>query len=98
MTTDDLLKELREGGCGEYCDALSRKAADKIERLVAERDAARLISRKRKELLVEAGVLEPDECEGCKMHHPLVGEYHEHGPSGIRTKCSSVTRSGKHAD
>lgn len=61
-------------------------------RLTAERDAARLISRKRKELLVEAGVLEPDECEGCKMHHPLVGEYHEHGPSGIRTKCSSVTR------
>jgi hypothetical protein len=59
------------------------------ERLRAERDAARLIARKRKELLVEAGVLEGP-CEGCAMKYPLRNGYHEHGPSGIRFKCSSL--------
>lgn len=35
----DIVEKLRQGGCGEGCDAVCREAADEIERLQGENDA-----------------------------------------------------------
>ena len=88
--TRDLLRRAREALEGQNAPETRAGAS----RLTAERDAARLVARKRLELLVEAGIV-GGECEGCQMEHPAVNGYHEHGPSGIRIKCNAAESVGK---